>query len=805
MTEKPIYNKIIILVDAVFLFYACIAISHLLNKPYIEEEFSSKRPIIINGQHARNEEEIEFLLSAYRMGDTVLVETSANTGVHFVRVEKYYPVSHVLFDVFIVVLIFGLGLFVYLKRPKHQASPIFHLACSVFAAAIIGTKTMYTIPPMGLGYSLCIIFFIVYTIIPVLFIHFTYVFPVIQWKKFSKYLPWLYFLAVIIACRHASLYLEAARLHTITLYRATMTASMIQNGFVFFFLLFGVAHFVYSYKTAISTTLKRKIRWMLYSLLLGPAPFIFLWALPNAIGYSPWIPEFGFKFFLLIIPVTFAISILKYQVMDIELFINRSTVYAIVISIGLIAYLGIVSVTVKYLVTFTTQTSLIVSTVTAVIIAFLFEPARRRVQRFVDYYFFRVQYDFRQIQHNFVEEIKQCLNVKQIAECIVHRTDDILSLDRIGFFKVEENDHQLEVIAHKNFDYLEKFFHFETKNLVKCPELPFALAEKIEPGVPVETSDIEILHQWKIDILFPMITERCSLIGLIALGEKKSGMRFTSEDIDLLNTVATQAGLTMERIELQQKLLLEQAETQRLEELNKLKSYFVSSVSHDLKTPLTSIKMFAELLRTRKNISKSDTTEYLEIIEGESERLTRLINNVLDFSRIERGVKEYHFAEIELNSLVKNVLKSLRYLFKIEKCTVIDHFCDKECILNADKDAVTEALINLISNAIKYSHDEKEITVSIAQQNGFVTLQVADHGIGIPSEDIPHIFEPFYRAKERKTHGAGGAGLGLAIVKHIMDAHNGKVEVRSTHGKGSLFTLIFPHSLEINNETNSHS
>ena len=117
-------------------------------------------------------------------------------------------------------------------------------------------------------------------------------------------------------------------------------------------------------------------------------------------------------------------------------------------------------------------------------------------------------------------------------------------------------------------------------------------------------------------------------------------------------------------------------------------------------------------------------------------------------------------------------------------------------MINADKDAVIEALINIISNAIKYSHDEKEITISIARRDGFVALGVSDKGIGISNEDTEQIFKPFYRTQEGKIHGSGGAGLGLAIVKHVMDAHGGKVEVESTTGKGSTFTLLFPLSLE---------
>jgi two-component system phosphate regulon sensor histidine kinase PhoR len=149
-----------------------------------------------------------------------------------------------------------------------------------------------------------------------------------------------------------------------------------------------------------------------------------------------------------------------------------------------------------------------------------------------------------------------------------------------------------------------------------------------------------------------------------------------------------------------------------------------------------------------------------------------------------------------LNSLVKNVIRILQYQFKIEKCAVHEQLSNGECIIDADKDAVIEALINLITNAIKYSHDEKEITISVSGRNGFVGLSVEDKGIGISKEDIEQIFKPFYRTQEGKIHGSGGAGLGLAIVKHVMDAHGGKIEVDSTPEKGSKFTLLFPLSLE---------
>jgi len=239
-------------------------------------------------------------------------------------------------------------------------------------------------------------------------------------------------------------------------------------------------------------------------------------------------------------------------------------------------------------------------------------------------------------------------------------------------------------------------------------------------------------------------------------------------------------------------LITERIESERLDELNRLKSYFISSVSHDMKTPLTSIKMFAELLQTSSEIKSERSKEYLEIIEGESSRLSRLIDNVLDFSKIERGVKQYRFENISLNEIVLQTLKMMQYQFKLQKFSVESILSNEEKTIHADKDALEEALINLISNSIKYSRDKKVIRVSTYPKDDSMALAVEDEGIGIDKKDLDDIFNPFFRTDSKEVQRTGGAGLGLSIVKHIMDAHKGKIEVQSEPGKGSRFTLLFP-------------
>ncbi|MFQ5798413.1 MAG: sensor histidine kinase, partial [Bacteroidota bacterium] len=332
---------------------------------------------------------------------------------------------------------------------------------------------------------------------------------------------------------------------------------------------------------------------------------------------------------------------------------------------------------------------------------------------------------------------------------------------------------------------------FELEKLKTRLQLPIGLHEKIEPGVPYESADPEVFRRWGMALGFPMMSENSEILGFLVLGEKKSGQRFSVEDVDLLNTVTTHAGLAIERITLQFKLMLEHAEAQRLEELNRLKSDFVSYVSHELRTPLTSIKMFAELLKTGTRKLDKKAQEYVRIIEGESDRLNRMVNNILDSARIERGVKQFIFTDVDLRKITGDVLKSMRYQLEKHRFRVELKTSKRPLPIHADPDAVAQALINLVSNAIKYSTKRKYLKIALSRNSEWTFCRVADRGSGISEEVLPHLFEKFYRDPSHSLR-VQGVGLGLPLVKHIMEVHGGKVEVKSEIGKGSSFTLCFP-------------
>jgi len=227
-------------------------------------------------------------------------------------------------------------------------------------------------------------------------------------------------------------------------------------------------------------------------------------------------------------------------------------------------------------------------------------------------------------------------------------------------------------------------------------------------------------------------------------------------------------------------------------EISRLKSEFVSSVSHELKTPLSLIRMFGETLDSGIVTDEKDRRKFYGIIRKESERLTHLIDNVLDFSRIDAGVKEYNFREADLVEVVSNSLEAYKFQTSDSGFKIESELPDESIILKIDKEAIPQVLLNLLNNAVKYSEEEKYIKVKVSKDSTSALISVTDHGVGISKEEQRKIFDKFYRVSTDKTKETPGTGLGLTLSRHIVDAHHGTIEVESEVGRGSTFTVRIP-------------
>lgn len=235
--------------------------------------------------------------------------------------------------------------------------------------------------------------------------------------------------------------------------------------------------------------------------------------------------------------------------------------------------------------------------------------------------------------------------------------------------------------------------------------------------------------------------------------------------------------------------------------LSQMKSTFVSNVSHELRTPLASIKMLAELLEmqlagqsaTASENFKARAENYLGIIRRECSRLGRLIENVLDFSKIERGVKQYSFEYEDPAAVVRMAVDSFRPHAEEQGFTLALDIAEPLPELRLDADAISQVILNLLSNAVKYSDAVKDIRVRAYQKNTNVVIEVSDRGIGIAAAELSKVFDDFYRADQRlNSQKQGGMGLGLTLARQIVRAHGGEISVRSEVGHGSTFTFTLP-------------
>jgi two-component system, OmpR family, phosphate regulon sensor histidine kinase PhoR len=232
----------------------------------------------------------------------------------------------------------------------------------------------------------------------------------------------------------------------------------------------------------------------------------------------------------------------------------------------------------------------------------------------------------------------------------------------------------------------------------------------------------------------------------------------------------------------------------RLKELENIRKDFVANVSHELRTPLTSIRGFAETLLDGALEDRNNNRRFVEIIKSHALRLSDLTMDLLTLATLESESFQLMPETIDLEAMVHEVVESFRPL-RLTKRQELEPLIEPGLPpVKADRDRIRQVLINLLDNAVKFTPEEGRISLEVrlnAERTG-VELHVKDHGIGIPSSDLPRIFERFYRVDKARSREQGGTGLGLAIVKHIVEAHRGQVSVRSTLGQGSDFCVTLP-------------
>lgn len=337
----------------------------------------------------------------------------------------------------------------------------------------------------------------------------------------------------------------------------------------------------------------------------------------------------------------------------------------------------------------------------------------------------------------------------------------------------------------------------DAKETKSKDQMPIALAILDEKAMPVAVVPTSFSADWRHPFVASELGERIEilphwevaayLINPEQLQQAAANLRWSLGSIIGLMLLAVALGGYILWRDLKREIIAARQKTD-----------FVSNVSHELKTPLTSIRMFSELLRRQGEEAKLQSPEnqqrYLDIIIAEASRLTRLINNILDFSRMEQSRKQYRLAEIDLSELSEEIVSA--YRAHLEENGYVLELVGPEAPLSvkADRDAITQVLLNLISNAEKYGGEAKQIRVELirAKAPAQAMLRVMDRGEGVPRGHESQIFKKFYRAHDSLSSGIQGSGLGLTLAFSIAQAHGGTLRYQKREGGGACFTLVLP-------------
>lgn len=736
--------------------------------------------LAIDGTQVLSIDEVEFILDTRSAGQSVTVSIEHN-GIRVDKtetLERFFSTRYMVIQGLATAVFIFLGMFVYTKRKQDAAAQIFNWVTLSSALIIATTWGNVTVLPYGLGLLVRCVFNTAYAVAGVLFIHFTLIFPSVSYARTVRALRFLYAAAIGLAISSSYFFLRAVRGPDVEWFRLYNQAFNNTRLFLVVCILAGIVIAVSTYILAKDESEKRKLRWILLGLAIGPLSFITFWVLPNIFTSRGLVAEEYILLTMLSVPVTFAISIVRHRALNIDQIFERGTVYAIVLYLVLMMYILIVGLAPLVTGLFTITSPLAVSTIAAVVIAAFLQTIREKTQSFVDKQFFNVRYNYRDAEKLLQEKIMFCYDEHLLAETFVAATDAVIpSVSTSVFFLAGVGKVPDERII----------------SLLRAHASPISVAECIELGAQyVDAAGSGAFNGSTTAIAVRIHSETNGLLGGVLLGPKRSGFRYTLEDIDLLRSFCHHAAAAADRIMLQRALIDEQIERSKLKELSDLKSYFVSSVTHELKSPLVSIKLYADLIQKIPTMTRETREEYANIVKSETDRLMRLIDNVLDLAKIEKGIKEYHLGPVELNECVVAAMNTLRFQLQLHEFSVETKLSPGKMWIRADKDAVHEVLINLVNNAIKYSSKQKFISVSTQEDDRGFRMEVEDHGNGIARADLEKIFEPFERTDSTSIKHIAGTGLGLALVKHISTAHDAVLDVESEQGKGSTFSVTFP-------------
>jgi signal transduction histidine kinase len=775
---------------------AAVAISlfgffNLLGRPRLpafpHEGGPPARVLRVDSFAIQNEDDFDFVLSGKRIGQTVEVELARGERREVIQAKlaPYYardPLVFLLIGAFAIVL----GFLVFFLRSADRHARIFYCATLAFSTAVLVNGDVYGVHDRGLSLIPGVLFNFAYPLAPALLWRFNRALARLKEKRGFQA---LWAIPLVLGAFLNFGFLHSQLKPSIAAFRAYERDFFVFRWYVIIVCLAAVAELVRAFRRSISEEVRAQVKWIFYGLTIGLAPFLFAYELPPALGLKPLLSENLTSAFFFFVPLSLAIAIMKYRLMHINLVINKSLVYSLLTMFTVGIYLLSVEILGRLFARTAPVRGSWIPLAGAVVAAVVFQPGRRRIQLLVDRTFFRQSFDYREATLKFGTKAQRAMDRGGLVALFTAAVRETLPLEEMGVLAYEPADDGPRFFVREEID--------EAAGRAICSLKPplgeaWARENAVRTTRGLDFTREDLLQEFRLQVVIPLPFGSETMGGCLALGRKKSGLRFTRDDLDLLETLAADLAAGLERIRLQEEVVYERASREKAVELNELKTEFISSVSHELRTPMTSIQSLSELLRSGKVGDEARRERLLHLLAGECGRLSRFVHNVLDFGKIEKDTQVYDLRPAALQPIILEAAELCRSSVASGDLDLRVEVPDAPVVVGIDQDAVRQALLNLVDNAVKYSGPRKEITLRLLEREAEVEIQVEDRGIGIEPENRDKIFEAFFRSPRAVERDSKGVGLGLKIAKHIIDGHGGRIGLRSEPGKGSTFGLIFP-------------
>jgi len=577
----------------------------------------------------------------------------------------------------------------------------------------------------------------------------------------------------------------------------------------FGFLIYAFSLLIKAYK--ISSGYKREqIKYVMIGTLVGlggGATNFLLW-------YGIPILPYG-NFLVALYPFILGYAISRYRLMDIRLFMGRGAIYVFsFILIILLAFL-LTFLAERFFVTIPFN---IAGPLILVICILFFQPILRFFEKLASKYFYYTFYSYQTVLADLGKKLVNFLDIDKLSSLIVNTLMDTMKLDRtVVLLRKKEGNYLIQKnigfndtngIALIRDDFLTNYLEKTQKPLV-YEELFLIIKDTTEKGKREKLKRLrDNMRKIESSVCLPLLIEE-KIIGMIVLGNKVSGDPYSDQDIDLLTSLANQASIAFQNAKLynqvqdlsenlQEKVDIQTKELKKaydeLKELDNAKSEFLSIASHQLRTPLTAIKGYVALLLggSYGKITKKSKIP-IENINKSSERLIKLVNELLNVSRIEAGKMEINFEQVSLEEVINSVIEELKYQAESKKLYLKKEE-PKVLIpkISIDKDKIKQAIMNVLDNAIKYTN-KGGIIIKTKTDNSKITVEIFDTGEGMTQEEIHKLFKSFSRGSAGSKFFVDGTGLGLFIARRFIEIHGGKIWAESPgKGKGSAVFIELP-------------